>query len=110
MKLEELIERDPQKLSGIPVFCGSRVPIKLLFDYLAAGDSLATFLNDFPTVGRDQAIAVLGASRESLLAPRTSANARLEVMKEAANDEMFMADLKATMDDFRDADKLENLA
>ncbi|MDX6614362.1 MAG: hypothetical protein QOD75_3548 [Blastocatellia bacterium] len=109
MKLEHLIERDPRQMSGIPVFCGTRVPIKHLFDYLETGDSLETFLNDFPTVSREHAIAVLSASRESLMNEKTSAAARLEVMKEATNDEMFMADLRATMEDFREADKLNHL-
>jgi len=59
------------------------------------------------TSSRDQALAVLSASRESLLNARTSTEARLELMREAANDELFMADLNATLEDFRDADKLD---
>jgi len=110
MRIEELIERDPEKMSGTPVFSGTRVPIKHLFDYLEGGDTLEEFLNQFPSVNRDQALAVLSASRESLLNASTSRQARLELMGEAAKDEMFMADLKATLEDFRDADKLEHLA
>jgi uncharacterized protein (DUF433 family) len=110
MRIEELIERDPEKMSGTPVFSGTRVPIKHLFDYLEAGDTLEEFLNQFPSVNRDQALAVLSASRESLLNASTSRQARLELMREATKDEMFMADLKATLEDFRDADKLEHLA
>lgn len=110
MRIEELIERDPEKMSGTPVFSGTRVPIKHLFDYLEGGESLEAFLDQFPTVSREQALAVLSASRESLLNTRTSTQARLELMREAANDELFMADLNATLEDFRDADKLEHLA
>jgi uncharacterized protein (DUF433 family) len=58
MKIEELIERNPEKMSGTPVFPDTRVPIKHLFDYLEGGDSLETFLDQFPTVSRDQALAL----------------------------------------------------
>lgn len=105
MKIEELIERNPEKLGGTHVFPGTRVPIKHLFDYLEGGDSLKTFLDDFPTVTREQALAVLSASRESLLNIPTSTQARLEMMSKAANDELFLADLNATMEDFRYADQ-----
>lgn len=110
MRIEELIERNPEKMGGTPVFSGTRVPIKHLFDHLEAGDSLEAFLNQFPTVSRDQALAVLSASRESLLNTPTSTHARLELMREAAKDELFMADLNTTLEDFRDADNLEHLA
>lgn len=54
-----IVEIDPEKMSGTPVFRGTRVPIKNLFDYLEGGDSLDVFLDDFPTVNRDQVIGVL---------------------------------------------------
>jgi len=110
MKIEELIERNPEKMSGTPVFPGTRVPIKHLFDYLEGGDSLETFLDHFPTVSRDQALAVISASRESLLNTPASPKARLEMMRQAANDKLFLEDLNATLDDFRYADRLEHLA
>lgn len=110
MRIEELIERNPEKMSGAPVFSGTRVPIKHLFDYLEGGESLEEFLDQFPTVSRELALAVLSASRESLLNTRTNTDARLELMKEAANDELFMADLNATLEDFKDADKPADLA
>ena len=66
MSAEKLIERDPEKLSGTPVFAGTRVPIKNLFDYLEGGDSLDVFLDDFPTVTRAQALGVLEVYREWL--------------------------------------------
>ena len=63
----ELIESDPEKLSGKPVFRGTRVPIKNLFDYLEAGDSLDVFLEDFPTVTREQVVGVLELFKVKLL-------------------------------------------
>ena len=62
----QLITIDPEVHSGTPVFRGTRVPIKTLFDHLEAGDSLEIFLEDFPSVSRDLAVAVLGEARASL--------------------------------------------
>jgi uncharacterized protein (DUF433 family) len=62
-----LVRRDPQILSGTPVFQGTRVPIRVLFDYLEAGDPLDAFLSDFPTVAREVVVAVLELAREGLL-------------------------------------------
>ena len=62
-----VIEIDPGKVSGTPVFAGTRVPIKNLFDYLEGGDSLEDFLEGFPPVTRKQAIEVLELAKESLL-------------------------------------------
>jgi len=59
MDIKHLITKDPEILGGTPVFTGTRVPIESLFDHLEAGVSLDEFLGDFPTVTRDQAIAVL---------------------------------------------------
>ena len=67
MDVKEIIEVDPEKMSGTPVFTGTRVPINHLFDYLEASDSLDEFLNDFPTVKREQALGVLELMRERLL-------------------------------------------
>lgn len=61
-----LIHRDPDILGGTPVFVGTRVPVKTLLDYLEAGDSLNVFLDHFPSVSRDQAIAVLELAKEML--------------------------------------------
>lgn len=65
--LDKFIESDAEKLSGTPVFRGTRVPIKNLFDYLEAGDDLEEFLDDFPTVTRTQAIGVLELYKVKLL-------------------------------------------
>jgi len=67
MNIDQLVEVDPEKMSGTPVFTGTRVPIKNLFDYLEGGDSLEIFLYDFPTVSREQALGVIEASRQLLL-------------------------------------------
>jgi len=68
METTPLIERDPEKLGGTPVFFGTRVPIQNLFDCLEEGETLGEFLDQFPTVTREQALSVLEASKESLLA------------------------------------------
>ena len=67
MNAKQLIERDPEKLGGTPVFFGTRVPIKNLFDYLETGETLETFLDHFPTVEREQALGLLEASKNYLL-------------------------------------------
>jgi uncharacterized protein (DUF433 family) len=59
--LDSVIHSDPEILGGTPVFCGTRVPVKNLIDYLAAGDTLDRFLDDFPSVRREQAVAALAA-------------------------------------------------
>ena len=69
----DLITSNPNILGGTPVFTGTRVPVETLFDYLGEGDPLDVFLDDFPTVSREQAVAVLTASIEALLAKTLSA-------------------------------------
>lgn len=59
-----VIHIDSDILSGTPVFVGTRVPARTLFDYLEAGDPLDEFLRDFPSVTREQAIAALEIARE----------------------------------------------
>lgn len=73
MDTSDLIETDPEKLGGIPVFFGTRVPIQTLFDCLEASESLDDFLGQFPTVTREQAQKVLEASKERLLSGYESA-------------------------------------
>jgi uncharacterized protein (DUF433 family) len=62
------IHRDPEIMGGTPVFVGTRVPVQTLLDYLEAGDPLDEFLEDFPSVSRDQVVAVLELAKEMLLA------------------------------------------
>jgi uncharacterized protein (DUF433 family) len=56
-----IVHSDPEILGGIPVFVGTRVPVKNLIDYVEAGDSLDEFLDDFPSVTREQASAFLSS-------------------------------------------------
>jgi uncharacterized protein (DUF433 family) len=63
MPNQRVVHSDPDILGGVPVFVGTRVPVKTLFDYLEAGDALDEFLNDFPSVTREQAVAALELGR-----------------------------------------------
>ncbi len=58
---------DPEIMSGAPVFAGTRVPIQNLFDYLESGEDLTEFLDDFPSVTKDAALAVLEMAKKSLI-------------------------------------------
>ena len=62
-----LVKRDPKIMSGALCFTGTSVPVKHLFDYLEGSSSLEEFLEDFPSVSRDRAVAVLEAAREQLM-------------------------------------------
>jgi uncharacterized protein (DUF433 family) len=59
MKINDVITSDPEILSGTPVFKGTRVPVKNLFDYLEAGDSVDKFIEDFDYIQKESVIAVL---------------------------------------------------
>jgi len=63
---KKVITIDPNILSGTPVFSGTRVPVQYLFDYLKAGDSIDEFLENFPTVTREQVIIILKNAREKV--------------------------------------------
>lgn len=65
-KSKLVVHSDPEILGGTPVFVGTRVPVKILFDYLEAGDSLEVFLEEFPSVTREQAVAALELAREAV--------------------------------------------
>lgn len=67
MTTHEVVSSDPEVQGGTPVFTGTRVPVKNLIDYLEAGDSLEEFLEDFPSVSREQAVGALEIAREALL-------------------------------------------
>jgi uncharacterized protein (DUF433 family) len=69
MKEAEIIHSDPEILGGTPVFTGTRVPISSLFAHLEGGDSIDDFLEGFPSVRRDQVIALLEISQERVLEP-----------------------------------------
>jgi uncharacterized protein (DUF433 family) len=61
-----VIHRDPEILGGVPVFAGTRVPLRNLIDYLERGHSLDEFLDEFPSVTREQAVAALEAAHDVL--------------------------------------------
>ena len=63
---DKAISRNPEILGGTPVFSGTRVPIRILIEHLEAGDRLDDFLDSYPTVSRDQAVAVLKAANTAL--------------------------------------------
>jgi uncharacterized protein (DUF433 family) len=66
MKKRSIVKTDPEVMSGAPCFIGTRVPARTLIDYLENGDTLENFLEDFPTVTRQQAIALLEEANASL--------------------------------------------
>jgi uncharacterized protein (DUF433 family) len=70
---DPLITTSPDRLSGTPVFAGTRVPVQTLIDYLEGGDSLEAFIGDFPSVSREHAVAVLELAKSALLAKAVAA-------------------------------------
>ena len=73
MATATVIHSDPEILGGTPVFVGTRVPLRNLIDYLERGYSLDEFLDDFPSVRREQAVAALEAAHDALTARAHSA-------------------------------------
>lgn len=69
---EPLITSDPERLGGTPCFTGTRVPVQNLFDYIEGGEPLTEFLDDFPGVSREHAIAVIELAKALALAPYTA--------------------------------------
>ena len=67
LDLSQFVHSNPQILGGTPVFAGTRVPVRSLFEHLEAGDSIEDFLEGFPSVKREQVIAILEASHHHLL-------------------------------------------
>jgi len=70
---DPLITISPDYLSGAPIFTGTRVPVQALFDYIEGGDPLDEFLEDFPDVSREHAIAVLEFARATAIAQSKTA-------------------------------------
>lgn len=64
-----LITSSPDRLGGTSVFAGTRVPVQTLIDYLEAGHPLDHFLDEFPSVSRDHAVAVLELAKQALISP-----------------------------------------
>jgi len=73
MKQTSIVHSDPNILGGTPVFVGTRVPVQALIDYIEGGHSLNEFLDDFPTVTRDIAIAALEQAKSHLIADASTA-------------------------------------
>jgi uncharacterized protein (DUF433 family) len=71
--LTGITHKDPEILSGTPVFVGTRVPVRSLFDYLEGGESLEDFLHQFPSVKREQAVALLDAAYKTVVADAPAA-------------------------------------
>lgn len=67
MRRDQIFTRDQDILGGTPVFTGTRVPVDTLIAHLKAGDSLEKFLEDFPSVSRDQAIAFLELAQQLVI-------------------------------------------
>jgi uncharacterized protein (DUF433 family) len=65
---QSIIHSDPQIMGGTPVFVGTRVPFQTLIDYIEGGDTIDEFLDDFPTVTREQVIAALELAKARVLA------------------------------------------
>lgn len=68
MDPKQIVHSDPEIVSGTPVFVGTRVPAQALLDYIEGGETLDEFLDDFPSVSREQAVAFLEAAGRALLA------------------------------------------
>jgi uncharacterized protein (DUF433 family) len=75
MNQEQVIEQNPEILGGTPVFMGTRVPVQTLIDYLIGGDSLEDFLEGFPSVSRQQAIALLNIALTAAISEGQNARA-----------------------------------
>jgi uncharacterized protein (DUF433 family) len=73
MKQSSVVHSDPDILGGTPVFVGTRVPVQALIDYFEGGHSLEKFLDDFPTVSRNIAVAALEQAKVHLLADARAA-------------------------------------
>ncbi|MDE0101050.1 MAG: DUF433 domain-containing protein [Bryobacterales bacterium] len=73
VEARSVVHSDPRISGGTPVFRGTRVPVQSLFDYLEGGETIEQFLDQFPSVSEEQALATLGLARDSILARARSA-------------------------------------
>ena len=64
---QPVVSRDPEVMGGAPVFCGTRVPVQTLLDYLEAGESIDQFLEGFPSVTREQVVTFLEQAKDRLV-------------------------------------------
>ncbi|HET7437337.1 MAG TPA: DUF433 domain-containing protein [Thermoanaerobaculia bacterium] len=68
MNAQQVVHSDPEIMGGTPVFIGTRVPVQSLFEYLESGDTIDQFVEAFPTVSREQAVAALEIAKEAVAA------------------------------------------
>ncbi|HEY2093176.1 MAG TPA: DUF433 domain-containing protein [Thermoanaerobaculia bacterium] len=68
MTIKEIVHSDPEIMGGMPVFVGTRVPVRILLDYLEGGDPLEEFLENYPSVSREQAVAFIEDAGKAALA------------------------------------------
>jgi len=68
MTIKEIVHSDPEIMGGIPVFVGTRVPVRILLDYLEGGDPLEEFLENYPSVSREQSVAFIEEAGRAALA------------------------------------------
>ena len=68
MTIQEIVHADPEIMGGTPVFVGTRVPVRILLDYLEGGDPLEEFLENYPSVSREQAVAFIEEAGKAALA------------------------------------------
>jgi uncharacterized protein (DUF433 family) len=68
MTIQEIVHADPDIMGGTPVFVGTRVPVRILLDYLEGGDPLEEFLENYPSVSRAQAVAFIEEAGKAALA------------------------------------------
>ncbi len=68
MTLSEIVHSDPEILGGAPVFVGTRVPVRILLDYLEGGEPLEEFLDNYPSVSREQVVGFLEEASKAALA------------------------------------------
>jgi uncharacterized protein (DUF433 family) len=73
MTKSSVVRSDPEILGGTPVFVGTRVPVQALIDYIEAGHALREFLDDFPSVTRELAVAALEQAKAHLIADARAA-------------------------------------
>ncbi|HEU0259892.1 MAG TPA: DUF433 domain-containing protein [Burkholderiales bacterium] len=73
MERSSVVHSDPEILGGTPVFVGTRVPLQALIDYIEGGHTLEKFLDDFPSVPRELAIAALEQAKRHLIADARAA-------------------------------------
>ena len=68
MTIREIVHSDPEIMGGTPVFVGTRVPVRILLDYLEGGDPLEEFLENYPSVSREQAVAFIEEAGKAAVA------------------------------------------